>query len=64
MLEMAMMEMAMEKATTNDPLSNHATALLRRWIQSLKKSSYQMMIMMMMMNKRKRKVPLTVPMLL
>jgi hypothetical protein len=62
---MAMVEVAMaiENATAKDPLSNHATALSRRWLKSLTNSTCHMMMMMMMMNhQRKRKVPITVPM--
>jgi hypothetical protein len=65
MLEMTMVEvtMAMEKKMKKNPLSNHSTALSRRWLRSLKNSTCQMMTMMIN-SWRKRKVTLTVHMLL
>jgi hypothetical protein len=56
--------MEMEKATATEkekvPLSNHSTALSRRWLQNLKNSTSQM-IMMMMNPWRKRNLLITVP---
>jgi hypothetical protein len=52
------------KGNIKNPLSNHSTALLRRWLQNLTSSTFQMMMMMMMMmmmnSRRKRKDILTV----
>jgi hypothetical protein len=64
MLEMAIVEMAMELANAagNDLLSNHSPVPLQCWLPSLTNLTCRMM--MVMNPQRKRKVPPTTQMLL